>query len=286
MTRGVARITNWALFALTALAGAALAVPARAGGMTEWGLGFQPAAGEIAERSHDFHHMLLIIISAICALVTALLIIVMVRFRRSRNPEPSRTTHNTAIEVIWTLVPALILVVIAIPSWRLLFYIDVVPETEMTIKATGYQWYWSYQYPDQGGFSYDSFMVPEDQLKEGQPRLLTVDNPLVIPVDTKVRVQVTGADVIHSFAMPAQAIKVDAVPGRLNETWVEFDETGTYYGQCSEICGNGHAFMPIELHVVSRSDFDAWIKQAQDKYADSMPERPTQTREIAAVVDR
>lgn len=285
MTRSVARIKNWALYALTALSGAALAGPARAE-MTEWGLGFQPAAGEIARRSHEFHDLLLWIITAICLIVTALLIVVMVRFRRARNPEPSRTTHNTAIEIVWTLVPALILVVIAIPSWRLLFYMDVVPETEMTIKATGYQWYWGYQYPDHGGFSFDSFMVPEDQLEGDQVRLLSVDNPIVVPVDTKVRMQVTAADVLHSFALPAQAIKIDAVPGRLNETWFEFDETGTFYGQCSEICGNGHAYMPIEIRVLSQSEFQAWISEAQEQFADTMPERPAAERELAAASAR
>ena len=222
-----------------------------------------------------FHNMLLIVITAITLLVMGLLLYVMVRFRKSKNPTPSTTTHNTVIEVIWTLVPVLILIVIAIPSFRLLYKHNNVADAEMTIKATGFQWYWGYEYPDHGNFSFMSYMVPDEDLQPGQPRLLQTDTEMVIPVDTKIRLQVTAADVIHSWAMPSLGVKKDAVPGRLNEIWFEVNREGVYYGQCSEICGTGHAFMPITVRVVSKDAFEEWVMQAQDEYADTMPVNAT-----------
>ncbi|MCE9648183.1 MAG: cytochrome c oxidase subunit II [Parvibaculum sp.] len=190
----------------------------------------------------------------------------MVRFNRKAHPTPSKTSHNTLIEVLWTVLPVLILVVIAIPSFRLLYKELVIPPAELTIKATGNQWYWGYEYPDNGDISFDANMVPEDELA-GRPRLLAADEPVVVPVDTTVRVIVTGADVIHSWAVPAFGVKVDAVPGRLNETWFKATKVGTYYGQCSELCGQGHAFMPIEVHVVSKEEFAAWVEKTKQASA-------------------
>lgn len=232
-----------------------------------WSLGFQPPFSPVMERIEGFHDFLLVIITLITVFVLGLLLYVLVRFRASANPEPSRTTHNTLIEVIWTAVPVMILVIIAVPSFQLLYFQAVVPESEMTVKSVGHQWYWSYEYPDQGNFTFDSYMIPDDDLAEGQIRNLSVDNPLVLPVDTTIRVIVTAADVLHNFAMPSLGVKMDAVPGRLNEIWVRIEEEGTYYGQCSELCGANHAYMPIEIKAVSREAYDAWAEQAPEKFA-------------------
>jgi cytochrome c oxidase subunit 2 len=214
-----------------------------------------------------FHEFLLYIITAIAAYVLLLLVTVILRFNHRVNPTPSRTTNNRLVEVAWTIVPVLILVVIAIPSFRLLYTEQTIPPADLTIKATGKQWYWSYGYPDQGQFEFDSLMLDDKDRKPGQPRLLAVDNELVVPVNKVVRVQVIGADVIHSFAVPSFGIKIDAVPGRLNETWFKAGAEGLYYGQCSELCGTNHAFMPIAVHVVSEEEFVSWIEQAKKKYA-------------------
>ena len=197
----------------------------------------------------------------------ALLAYVVWRFSESRNPTPSRTTHNTLLEVLWTALPVVILVVIAIPSVRLLYYSDVAPEADMTVKAIGHQWYWTYEYPDHGNFSFDSTMVDSAELKPGAPRLLEVDNRIVVPVGRTVRVQVTADDVIHAWAIPAFGVKVDAVPGRLNEVWFKAERTGVFYGQCSELCGVNHGFMPIRVDVVDESAFDAWVAEAKTRFA-------------------
>jgi cytochrome c oxidase subunit 2 len=220
-----------------------------------------------------FHDFLVWLTAAIALFVLVLLVVVVVKFNARANPVPSRTTHNTFIEVIWTVVPVLILVAVAVPSFRLLFYQLNTPKADLTIKATGKQWFWSYNYPDQK-FEFDSVMVQTKDLKPGQPRLLTVDNELVVPVNKVVRVQTTGADVIHSWAVPSFGVKIDAIPGRLNETWFKAEREGTYYGQCSELCGRDHAFMPIVVHVVSDKDYAAWLEQAKKKYA-SDDSRPT-----------
>ena len=204
--------------------------------------------------------------TAITLVVLGLMVYVMLRFNAKANPEPSKTTHNTLVEVVWTVVPILILVIIAIPSFRLLYYQRVLPEADMTVKATGYQWYWGYEYPDHGGFAFDSLMLNDDE-RGDQPRLLATDTAMVVPVNTTVRVIVTGADVLHSWAMPAFGVKMDAVPGRLNETWFRAEQTGTYYGQCSELCGIRHAFMPIRVEVVEPEAFASWVVEAQAEYA-------------------
>jgi cytochrome c oxidase subunit 2 len=226
-----------------------------------WQLGFQDPVTPVAERIDAFHDLLLVIITAITAFVLLLLLYVAVRFNARANPTPSRVTHNTTIEVLWTVVPIMILVLIAIPSFKLLYFSDRTATPDMTLKVTGHQWYWSYAYPDYGNVSFDSLMVPVDQLKPGQVRLLEVDNRVVVPVDTNVRVLLTAADVLHSWAVPAFGIKTDTIPGRLNETWFRVTRTGTYYGQCSELCGVNHGFMPIAIDVVSKDAFSQWIAE-------------------------
>ncbi len=224
-----------------------------------WQLNFQNPATPVMEKLYALHDMLLIIITVITIVVLALMTFICVRFRRSQNPVPSTNSHNTRLEIIWTVLPIFILVVIAIPSLKVHNYMDIEPDAEMTLKVTGRQWYWSYEYPDQGGIAFDSYIKKDAELKPGEPRLLTVDNPVMIPVDTVVRVQMTGADVIHSWAVPSFGVKRDAMPGRLNESWFKAEREGVFYGQCSELCGTGHGFMPIEIHVVSKQAFADWV---------------------------
>lgn len=244
-----------------------LLTPALAAQPEPWQLGFQPAASNMMERVTSFNDFLLILMTGVTLLVLFLLLFIMVRFNAKANPKPSKTSHNTWLEVIWTTIPIIILVVIAIPSFRLLHDQETIPEIDMTVKAIGYQWYWGYEYPDHGNFAFDAIMVEDEDLQNGQPRLLATDNALVVPVNTTVRVIVTAADVIHSWAIPAFGSKVDAVPGRLNETWFRAEKTGVYYGQCSELCGIRHAFMPIMVKVVEQDAFDAWVAQAQIEFA-------------------
>jgi cytochrome c oxidase subunit 2 len=232
-----------------------------------WELGFQQSATPVMDDVVWFHDFLLWVIAAIALFVLVLLVIVMLRFNARANPVPSRTTHNTAIEVIWTVVPVLILVAVAVPSFRLLFYQLKIPPADVTVKVTGKQWFWSYRYPD-SKFEFDSLMLQDKDRKPGQPRLLAVDNEMVVPVNKVVKVLVTGADVIHSFAVPSFGIKIDAIPGRLNETWFKAEREGMYYGQCSQLCGRDHAFMPIAVHVVSEKEYTAWLEQAKKKFAD------------------
>jgi cytochrome c oxidase subunit II len=231
-----------------------------------WQLGLQQPATPVMENIIWFHDLLLWIITAIATFVLLLLVIVIVRFNARSNPTPSRTTHNTLLEVAWTLIPVVILVTIAVPSFKLLFLEQTIPPADLTVKATGKQWYWSYSYPD-SKFEFDSLLIRDKDLKPGQPRLLAVDNAMVVPVNKVVRVQVIGADVIHSFAVPSFGIKIDAIPGRLNETWFKAEHEGVYYGQCSELCGRDHAYMPIEVRVVSEQAYAAWLDQAKKKYA-------------------
>jgi len=245
---------------------AALAATGATGQPHPWQLGLQAGATPVMDDIIWFHDFLLWVIVAITLFVLALLVIVMVKFNARANPTPSRTTHNTTIEVVWTVVPVLILVTIAVPSFRLLFYQLNTPKADVTVKATGKQWFWSYQYPD-SKFEFDSLMVQEKDLKPGQPRLLAVDNEMVVPVNKTVKVLTTGADVIHSWAMPSFGVKIDAVPGRINETWFKAEREGTYYGQCSELCGRDHAFMPIVVHVVNEQAYNAWLADAKKKYA-------------------
>ena len=233
-------------------------------------LGLQGAASPIAEAIHWFHEMLLYIIVAITLFVLALLVIVMVKFNEKAHPVPSRTTHNAAIEVAWTLLPVLILVVIAVPSFRLLKDQLTIPPVDITIKATGNQWFWGYEYAkDTGNIKFDSYMLQDADRKDPatQPRLLAVDNEVVVPIGKTVRVQVTANDVLHSFTIPSLGIRMDAVPGRLNETWFKATREGIYYGQCSELCGKDHAFMPIAFRVVSPDKYAEWLVGAQKKFA-------------------
>jgi cytochrome c oxidase subunit II len=233
---------------------------------TPWQMDLQDSASPVMADVAGFHFFLLWVIAAISAFVLALLLIVIVRFNARANPTPSRTTHNTPIEILWTIVPVIILAVIAVPSFRLLFVQLEVPTPDLTVKVTGKQWFWSYSYPD-SMFEFDSLMVQEKDLKPGQLRLLAVDNEMVVPVNKVVHVLVTGADVIHSFTVPSFGIRMDAIPGRINETWFKATSEGVFYGQCSELCGKDHAFMPIAVRVVNQGDFNTWINGAKQKYA-------------------
>ena len=252
----------------TALVTAGGTAFAELGQPAPWEYKLQGSATQVMDDITSFHNWLLITITLITLFVLALLAIIAVKFNAKANPVPSRTTHNTLIEVAWTLIPVLILVAIAVPSFRLLFLELDIPKADLTIKATGKQWYWSYAYPDNGKFEFDSLLAcDEARLKCEQPRLLTVDNEVVVPVNKVVRVETTGADVIHSFAVPAFGIKIDAIPGRLNETWFKANKIGVYYGQCSELCGKDHAYMPIAVRVVSDQEFAAWVETAKKKFA-------------------
>lgn len=237
-----------------------------------WQLGFQIPATPVMEKLNDLHNMLLIIITAITLFVTALLVYVCVRFRAKRNPVPSKTSHNTLLEIIWTSVPVLILVIITIPALKSLYYMDRTEHADMTLKVTGYQWYWGYEYPDQA-IKFESNIIPDNEIKEGQIRLLEVDNRVVVPVGKNIRVLLTASDVNHNWGMPSFGVKQDAIPGRLNETWFRVEREGVYRGQCSELCGVRHGFMPIVVEAVSQEKFDAWLAQAKTKFASG--EAPT-----------
>jgi len=264
----VQRVVFAALFALVGGVGWMRSAAAQMVGKAhEWQLGMQTAASPVAERIHAMNRFLEIIITAIVLLVLAILAYVILRFNAKRNPVPSRTAHNTLIEIIWTAAPVAILVVIAIPSIKLLYYEDTTKDHQLTLKVTGHQWYWTYTYPDQGGFSFDSIPIPESDLQPEQPRLLTVDNAVVVPVGASVQVLATSEDVIHNWAIPSLGLKKDATPGRVNETWFRADHEGVYYGMCSELCGVNHYFMPIVVKAVSPEAFDAWVKDAQQKFA-------------------
>ena len=233
----------------------------------DWQLGFQKAASQGMEDIVWFHdYMLLPIITAITVFVLFLLLYTCVRFRASKNKVASTTSHNTTIEVLWTLIPCLILVVMAVPSFKVLYTQDTIPKADVTIKAVGYQWYWGYEYPDEN-IIFDSYMVDEKDLKENQPRLLTVDNEIYVPVNKVIKVMITANDVLHAWALPSFGVKRDAIPGRINETWFKADRTGTYYGQCSELCGIKHAFMPITVNVVTEEEYNQWLNKAKVEFA-------------------
>lgn len=252
---------------ITVLAAAALAGPAMAAEPTPWQIGLQPPASPTAVMINELHDALLWIITLITIFVLALMMYACVRFRESRNPTPSKTTHNTVIEILWTVIPIVILTGIAIPSMKLLYFADHIEDGDMTLKVIGHQWYWEYQYPDHGNFTFDANMVPEKELKPGQKRLMDTDNPVVLPVGKKIRLLFASADVLHNWSMSSFGVKIDTTPGRLNETWVQIDRAGTYYGFCSELCGVNHAYMPIMVKAVPPAEFDAWVKKAQKEFA-------------------
>lgn len=281
--------------ATAAVALAAFTVPALAAavgdGRSDWQISMIDGVTSIAHRQHQFNDFLNVIIGLITLFVIVLLAICMIRFNKRAHPTPSKTTHNSVLELTWTIVPVLILVIIAIPSFRLLYAEYDMPKPDLTIKATGHQWFWNYEYektsptnPKQAAaetsgdknadFAFDSVMLKDNELKPGQPRLLSVDNEMVVPVGKVVRVLVTGADVIHSFAMPAFGVKADAVPGRMQEVWFNADREGTYYGQCSELCGRDHAFMPIVIRVVSQQEYQNWLPGARKRFALNAPATP------------
>ena len=244
-----------------------IALASSANGISDWQLGFQKPASDVMRNVYDLHNFVLIMMTAITIFVLFLIFYVVFRFRRKANPVASKTTHNTFIEILWTGIPVIILIFMAIPSFKLVYQQDVIPETDMTIKVIGHQWYWEYQYPEHDNLSFESYMTPDDELEEGDIRLLTVDNHLVLPANKNIHVLVTGGDVLHSFAMPSLGVKKDAVPGRLNETWFNIDEPGIYRGQCSEICGTGHGFMPIVIEALIETDFNNWIIEQKNKLA-------------------
>ncbi len=258
--------------AFVASAGAALAEQPK-----DWQIDFQAAATPVMANIEDFHRLLLYIITAVSLFVLALLLWIILRYNRRMNPTPSKVAHNTVLEVVWTIVPVMILVFIAIPSFRLLYFEGTIPKADVTLRAIGKQWFWSYQYPGTGDWQFDSQGLSDAAAKAAnKPRLLGVDNPIYVPVNKVVEVQTTGADVIHSWAVPAFGVKMDAVPGRINTTWFKATREGVYYGECSELCGARHAFMPIEVHVVSQAAYDAWLAQAKKKFADNAsPAAPT-----------
>ena len=268
-----------ALWGVLAWCGPALAQDGRASGGVvgethsslgapiPWGVGLQPAGGPVKEAIHDFNTLVLWIIIAITAFVMVLLGWCMWRFRESANPTPSRTSHHTVLEIAWTVLPVLILVVIAIPSFRLIYYEDRARDADLTINVQGRQWYWHYAYPDHGELAFDSRPIPDEDLRPGQLRNLAVDEPLVIPVGASVRVLTTGQDVIHSFFVPSLGVQKYTIPGRTLETWFRADQAGTYYGQCNQICGTNHWFMPIMVRAVPPAEFQAWVEEAKKKYA-------------------
>jgi cytochrome c oxidase subunit II len=251
-----------AVLALAGLAVPAFALP------YNWQMGLQPAVTPVMAQIETFHQELLVIITLVSLFVLVLLIWVMVRYNHRANPVPSKVHHNTILEVAWTGIPVIILVLIAIPSFKLLYYEAVIPPADVTVKVIGKQWFWTYEFPKDGDFQFDSYMLPDAQAKaKGEPRLLGVDNPLTVPLNKVVEIDTTGADVIHSWSVPQFGVKMDAVPGRINRTWFKATELGTYYGQCSQLCGANHAFMPIEVKVVSEAQYEAWLAQARKKFA-------------------
>ena len=268
-TAGLA--SPFVIVALAGLASGIIAPSANASAPQPWQLNLQPPAGSIAEMATDLHNLLLVVITAISLFVLALLIYVGVRFRASQNPVASKTSHNTVIEILWTVIPVLILVGIAVPSFRLLYYTDRTADTDMVIKVSGNQWYWNYTYPDEA-ITFDSYMVDETDLQPGQIRLLSVDNPLVVPEGTRIKLLVTGNDVMHSFFVPSLAVQVYAFIGRTNEVWIDVPVgSKTYYGQCNQICGTNHAYMPIEVKAVSKTEYATWLDMAKKEFAMDTP---------------
>ncbi|MDB5373920.1 MAG: coxB [Belnapia sp.] len=284
-----------ALFGMAGVVGPALAQPSGGiagathsgfGAPVPWGIGLQPAGGPVKEAIHDFNSLVLWIIIIITAFVSVLLAYCVWRYREAANPTPSRTSHHTMLEVAWTVLPVLILLIIAIPSFRLIYYEDRARDADITINVQGRQWYWHYAYPDNGNFAFDSRPIPTDELKPGQLRNLEVDEPLVIPVGANVRVLTTGQDVIHSFFVPSLGVQKYTIPGRTLETWFRADHAGTFYGQCNQICGTNHWFMPIMVRAVPQAEFQAWIEDAKKKFAAAEPAGTTPATQQLAEASR
>ena len=247
-----------------------------------WQLSFQEPATDLMSDIISFHsYILMPIITGISLLVLGLLLYIMFRFNSKRNVVASTTTHNTVIEILWTVIPVILLIIIAIPSFRLLYVSETIPKADLTIKAIGNQWYWTYEYPDYEDIVFDANMLLENELSDPKLRLLETDTQIVVPVNKVVKLQITSADVLHAWTIPAFGVKMDAVPGRLNETWFKANKEGIYYGQCSELCGAKHAFMPINVKVVSQSEFDDWLDFAKEEYASSGIDYSSETFEIA-----
>ena len=238
-----------------------------------WQLFFQEPMSPTAEKVYDFNVFLLWVEGLITLFVLGLMAYICLKFNAKANPTPTKTTHNTLLEVIWTGVPILILVIIAIPSLKILYFVDKTQDAEMTLKVIGNQWYWTYEYPDHNGLTFDSYPVPDEELKEGQPRLLSVDNPVVLPANTNIRLLLSSNDVIHNWAMPSLAIKLDTTPGRVNETWTHINKPGDFYGMCSELCGVNHSFMPIHIKALPKAEFKAWLAKAKVEYATNSTEK-------------
>ncbi len=276
------KLTALAVFFTTIMIGGGVAM---AQAPEEWQMGFQEPHSPTMERIIDFNSILFWICVAISIFVISLMAYILFRFSAKRNPTPSKNSHNSLIEVLWTVIPVIILVGVAIPSFRLLYFMDRTEEAEMTIKAIGHQWYWTYEYPDLGeDISFDAVMLADDELEEGQVRLLATDESVVVPVDTNIRLLVTAGDVIHAWAIPSFGVKIDGIPGRVNETWFRVDAEGIYYGQCSELCGRDHAFMPIQVKAVSKEAYAEWVVYAQEEYAsnDSDDDTDTQVARLAS----
>jgi cytochrome c oxidase subunit 2 len=231
-----------------------------------WHFNFQEAATPVMEKIHELHNLVMLILVLVALFVFAIMGLIIYKFRASKNPTPSTKAHNTLLEVIWTAAPVLILLIIAVPSFKLIFYMDKAKDPELTLKITGHMWYWSYEYPEQK-IAFDSTIIPDDQLKPGQLRLLEVDNQIIVPVNTTIRLLFTAVDVLHSWTVPSFGVKKDCVPGRLNEAWIYVEREGTFYGQCSEICGMKHGFMPIVVKVVSKEEFQKWVGSSKTKVA-------------------
>jgi cytochrome c oxidase subunit 2 len=244
------------------------------GAPVDWGMGLQASGGPVKDAISQFNALVFWIIVGITVFVGALLAYVAFRFNAGRNPTPTQTSHNTPLEIAWTVIPVLILVVIAIPSFRLIYYQDRARDADLTINVTGRQWYWNYRFPDHGDFNYDSRPVYAEDLKPGQLRNLEVDEPLVVPVGKTVRVITNGVDVIHSFFVPSLGVQKYTIPGRALETWFRADRPGTFYGQCNQICGVNHWFMPIQVRAVPEAEFEAWVGQARQRFAQTMPPAP------------
>ena len=253
-----------------------------AGRSEPWQMWLQEPLSPAAIKVHDLNVFLMILEVGIVVFVLGLMIYILIRFNEKANPVPSTTTHNTLLEIVWTVIPIVILVVIAVPSLRFMYFADKIEDAEMTLKVTGNQWYWSYTYPDHDDIAFDSFMVADEDLMPGQPRMLTVDNAVVLPANTKIRILLASNDVIHNWAIPSVAVKLDVVPGRTNETWTEFLKEGDYYGMCSELCGVNHGFMPIHVKAVSKEAFAAWVEEAKVEFASS-EEAPETVRVASAV---